>query len=715
MSFLFACLILSLPVTLPFALCAQSPDKNVHDAFMISRMAEKYHIQPRPLNHEMSAAIYSRILEVLDDHRIFFTEGDIRQLSVYRFTLDDEIRGQKSGFLQLLTGIYKQRLAQVDTMIDHITAKPFDFYKRERLTVPEDTSYPADPAAMHTKIYKLMKWSLLRNIADYLTFRETSPGAKIPDSVEFHLRKKAGVSIRRSIKRVLQSPMGIENTIGIIYCQVLANCYDPHTDYFPPEEKTAFEALLGNKPLSYGLSLKEDDDGDPRIGRLEPGGPAFQSGGLNEGDKILSVSWDDKAPIDVANADLREMNGILATEGGSKLTLVVRKADGTVRPVSLYKARLASSDEEDKVKGFILKGSRVVGYIALPAFYKDWENGNGINGCANDVAKEIIKLKKENIEGLILDLRYNGGGSMEEAVELSGIFIDAGPVAQVKSRNTGGGSAEGQSSGNEARVITLKDVNRGTIYDGPLLLLVNGSSASASEMVAGTLQDYHRALIAGSPTYGKATAQIVLPMDTTIDLDNYKGQGEASSYLKVTISRLYRVNGTTAQMTGVQPDVLLPEPLQAFAQREADEKFALPPSIIEANKYYRPLPPLPVAAVQAAADKALAADSFFRKVLHPVSGAGKAAPADVDLYLDDHARESKKDVPDKNESRPGDIVRGNIREGGNTIFVVMNHAYEMQRLKADHELQEVNEERKTNLLYDPYVKVAYQLVAAMIK
>ena len=699
-TFLSACLIVMLPVILPFTLGAQSPEKNVHDAFMISRMVEKYHVQPRPLNDEMSAAIYSRILEVLDDHRIFFTEGDIRQLSVYRLTLADEIRGQKSGFLQLLTGIYKQRLVQIDTMIDHITAKPFDFYKRERLTVAEDTLYPADLTAMHTKIYKLMKWSLLRNIADYLTLRETSPGAKIPDSVELYLRKKAGVSIRRSIKRVLQSPMGIENTIGIIYCQVLANCYDPHTDYFPPEEKTAFEALLGNKPLSYGLSLKEDEDGNPRIGRLEPGGPAFQSGGLNEGDKILSVSWDDKSPIDVTNADLRELNGILATEGGSKLTLIVRKADGTVRPVSLYKARLASSDEEDKVKGFILKGPRVVGYIALPAFYKDWENGNGINGCANDVAKEIIKLKKENIDGLILDLRYNGGGSMEEAVELSGIFIDNGPVAQVKSR--------------EAKVVTLKDVNRGTIYDGPLLLLVNGSSASASEMVAGTLQDYNRALIAGSPTYGKATAQIVLPVDTTIDLDNYKGQGEASSYLKITVSRLYRINGTSAQMTGVKPDILLPEPLQAFAQREADEKFALPPSTIEANKYYKPLPPLPVAAVQAAASKAMETDSFFRKTQQQ-AGPAKAAPRDVSLYLDDYLRESKKDVPDKNESRPGDIVRGNVREGGNTTFVVMNHAYEVQRMKADHELQEVNEERKTNLLYDPYVKVAYQLVAAMIK
>jgi len=547
------------------------PEKTAQDAFIISRMVEKYHIQPRPLNDEMSAAIYSRVLEVLDDQRIFFTAGDIRKLSVFRYTLDDEILNRQTGFLQLLTGIYKQRLIQVDTMIDHVAAKPFNFYIREQLTITEDTAYPADLAAMHDKVYKLLKLSLLHHIADYASLTDKAPTKKMTDSLELVLRKKVGVSVKRSIKRVLQSPMGIENTIGIIYCQVLASCYDPHTDYFPPEEKAAFESQLGNKPLSYGLALKEDEDGNPRIGRLEPGGPAFQSGGLNEGDMVLSVQWDDQDPIDVTNVELREMNEILATEGGSKLTLRIRKADGTIRPVSLHKERLAHSEEEDKVKGFILKGSKAVGYIALPAFYMDWENSNGINGCANDVAKEIIKLKKENIDGLILDLRYNGGGSIQEAIELSGIFIDAGPVAQVKDRDAGGSSAQGAT-----KIVTLKDVNRGTVYDGPLLLLVNGSSASASEMVAGTLQDYNRALIAGSPTYGKATAQVVLPMDTTVDLDNYKGQAAASSYLKVTISKLYRINGTTAQISGVKPDILLPEPPAAFGQREADEKFALP-------------------------------------------------------------------------------------------------------------------------------------------
>jgi carboxyl-terminal processing protease len=566
--FLFAiCCILAYP------LFAQSLDQKTSDAFLVSRMVEKYHVQPRPLDKEMSAAIYAQMLEALDDQRLFFTADDIKRLSVYRLKLDEEILDRRSDYLKLLTGLYKQRLTQADSMLDLIAAKPFNFSLHETLTLAEDSSYPADSEAARTKFYKLLKFSVGTTLA-YDIVQNTNLSAKAKDSLEAMLRKKAVGSVRRTIKRILQSPMGMDNSIGAIYCQALAICYDPHTEYFPPDEKAEFESELGNKPLSFGLALIEDENGNPVIGHLAPGGPAFQSGNLHKGDKILSIRWDDKEAIDVSAASPEEIDRILAAEGGNKLTMNVRYPDGTAREVSLQRQKLAVSDDEDKVKGFILKGAQTVGYISLPAFYSDWEDNRGIKGCANDVATEIVKLKKENIGGLILDLRYNGGGSMQEAVELAGIFIDAGPVEQIKTR--------------DAKIITLKDVNRGTVWDGPLLLLVNGSSASASEMVAGTLQDYNRALIVGSPTYGKATAQVVLPMDTSIDLNTYNGNGHASSYLKVTISKLYRITGNTAQLNGVKPDILLPDPPDAVTQREADEKFALAASPIDANKYFRP-------------------------------------------------------------------------------------------------------------------------------
>jgi carboxyl-terminal processing protease len=685
-------LLLAVCCILAYSLAAQSLDQKTSDAFLISRMVEKFHVQPRPLDKEMSAAIFSRMLEALDGQRLFFTADDMKKLSVYRWTLDDEILNKRSGFLMLLSGLYKQRLIQADSMVDVISAKPFSFSTRETLTVAEDSSYPADRQAMYSKLYKLLKYSVGNSIARDIV-KNSGPGASGGLSLEALLQKKAVARVRRSIKRILQSPMGMENAVGTIYCQALAVCYDPHTAYFPPDEKAAFESELGNKPLSFGLALAEDENGNPEIGYLQPGGPAFQSGNLHKGDKILSIRWDDKEAIDVSGASLEEIVRILTAEGGDKLALTVKKADGTTRQVSLQKQKLAASDEEDKVKGFILRGAQTVGYISLPAFYSDWEDSRGINGCANDVAREIIKLKKENIVGLILDLRYNGGGSMQEAVELAGIFIDAGPVAQIKTR--------------DAKVTTLKDVTRGTVYDGPLLLLVNGSSASASEMVAGTLQDYNRALIVGSPTYGKATAQVVLPMDTALDLNTYNGKAQASSYIKVTISKLYRVTGNTAQLSGVRPDIDLPDPPEARAQREGDEKFALRALPITANKYYTPLAALPVAAEQVVALKALDSSSFFMEVKrHPLPA--KKQVRDLSLYLDDIVAERKKEVAEEGGAGDEDGTEA-------PAFSIANPAYENQRLQADPEWKEMNEERKKDVLYDPYIRVAYQLIAPMIK
>jgi carboxyl-terminal processing protease len=669
-------LIIAVGMALASTLTAQTIDQKTTDAWLISRMAEKYHVSPRPLDKEMSAAIFSRMLDGLDGQRLIFMADDIRQLSTYRLTLDEEILNHRTVFLTLVAGLYKQRLTQTDSLIDGITAKPFDFTLHETLAVAEDSSWAINRQALRSKMAKLLKYSVGFTIAyDLLNNPHLTPKSK--DSLEIVLRKKAATRLHRSIRRILQSPQGIEGIVGNIYCQSLASCYDPHTAYFPPDEKAAFESMLGNKPLSFGLTLIEDENGNPAIGKLQAGGSAFQNGNLHEGDKILTIRWDNKESIDVSGASLEETDRIMATEGGTRLTLTVRKPDGTTRDVSLEKQLIRVDNDDDKVKGVVLNGASTVGYISLPAFYSDWEDSRGINGCANDVAKEILRLKRSNITGLILDLRYNGGGSMQEAVELAGIFIDAGPVAQIKTR--------------EAKVITLKDVNRGTVFDGPLILLVNGSSASASEMVAGTLQDYHRALIVGSPTYGKATAQVVLPMDTTVDLATYNGQAQASSYLKVTISKLYRITGNTAQRIGVQPDILLPEPPDALTEREADEKFALSANPIDANKYYKPLSPLPVAAAQAVARKAMESSKFFTEARRPPLPQ-KHPNKDISLNLDDIIAEQKKTMTEDAAASTADPVKSKLP------FTIGSL---------------ISEDRKKEMQEDPYLAIAYQLIAPL--
>ncbi|MBI1783204.1 MAG: PDZ domain-containing protein [Sphingobacteriales bacterium] len=697
-------MIKKLPLLFIILLCfqllrAQYPAQAVNDAFMITRMAEKFHVQPKPLDDKMSSEIFEQVLNTIDADKLFLTKEDLTKLLPYQYQLDDIIKNRKPDFLNILTVILKQRLQTADTMIDNICKAPFNFSIAEKFTVAEDTSYPATISDMRKKLYKRIKKDVLELITDNdeLLTLAAAQQKKYIDSTEIIARKQTAKTYKRFIKRILQSAGGIEKSIGNTYCESIATCYDPHTSYFTADNKENFESQLGNNPWLFGFSLDEDEDGDAEIKNLVPGSPAYQSGLLNKGDKLVAIQWEGKEPIDVSGADAREISNILDQSNHDKATLTIKKQDGTTREVPLMKKKMeVSEEEENRVKSFVLKGKKNIGYISLPAFYSDWEDEeNNINGCANDVAKEIVKLKKENIEGLILDLRYNGGGSMREATELAGIFIDAGPVQLIKEK--------------DGKVFTLKDVSRGTIYDGPLAVMVNGYSASASEMLAGVLQDYNRALIVGTPTYGKATAQIVLPMDTTISLD-HKIDKQTASYLKTTTSTIYRVNGTTAQAKGVIPQIILPDISQASIQKEANEKNALHPPAIEANKYYRPLPPLLLTATEDFAKKEIASSSYYKQIEeYNKLLKNEEKPVDVSLKLSDALQLLKEEGTED----PKDFVKKEIDTA--KIYSVENNSLETQRLKSDEGLKELNEEWKQRIRFEPYIKTTYQLLLLMIK
>lgn len=687
---------LSFPATILLTFCkAQTLEKAAKDAQLISRMAEKYHVQPKPLDASLSTTMYDQLLEYLDPQRFLFTTADLAKLSVYRTTLHQQVATSQTSFLQLLIGIYTERIRLANAYADTICAKPFNFQLKEKYTAAEDTSYPANQQAMRLKIYKLLKLMVLTKMIDAAGDSLVMPSQKKIDSLEPGFRKKANHTLKRFAERMLQSPRGINYVVGNIYCQALATSYDPHTAYFPPDIKTAFESQLGNNTLEYGLSVEEDESGNPEIGRLKPGSPAFKSGQINEGDKIQSIQWEGKNPIDVSDAPAKEIERLLGASGGKQVTLTFKKADGTTRQVVLQKEKMENDDEDSKVKSYVLKGDRTVGFISLPDFYNDWENASGVNGCANDIAKEILKLKKENIQGLVLDLRYNGGGSMQEAVELAGIFIDAGPVAQIVTRNQ--------------KSFTLKDVNRGTIFDGPLVVLVNGSSASASEMVAGTLQDYHRATIIGSPTYGKATAQVVLPMDTTINLDNYKGDKEAESYIKLTISKLYRVSGNTAQVKGVLPDIQLPDPGDANGERESGEKTALQVQPIPANKYYQPLPALPIESENQIAQKEVSNSDYFKLVRKYTELVKTSAHKDVSLELKDAFAKTEE------EKQLNEISSANKTAKEKSPYTVTHHAFDLKRIESDADLKEIDEEARKLLESDPALRIAWSVLTGTTK
>lgn len=514
-------------------------------AYTIYRMAEKFHVEPRPMDDRFSKDLLTQLLKMADEKKLFFTQEDIRRFNAWALTLDDEIKAKKTDFINLFSTVYQQRMKRTDSIITQVcNGKPLTAVSK----LPGDSNYAADLAAVRAKLMRVLS---------------RGDNCRV---------------LRRQVNRVLLNPSGVATVAANLYCKAIALCYDPHTEYLPKTEKENLESELGQQPFRFGFRMKEEKE-EVVIDNLEPGSPAFKSGLLNKGDKIVSVQWEGKQPVDVSAAGIEELSSVLDMSNHDKLMMQVQKKDGTMVKVPLQKEKSESDDDDNKVKSFVLKGSSTIGYLYLPAFYEDWTaDGNGLKGCANDVAREIIKLKKENIQGLILDLRFNGGGSVQEAAELTGIFIDAGPVALFKTK--------------AAKPFIINDVNRGTVWDGPLVVMVNRLSASASEMVAGALQDYNRAVIVGSTTYGKATGQIILPMDTAVELESKKDI-TTDNYIKITTSKLYRVNGTTAQAAGVTPSVLLPDLFATVVEREADEPFALSSSRIDANKYYRPYPVIP--------------------------------------------------------------------------------------------------------------------------
>lgn len=317
--------------------------------------------------------------------------------------------------------------------------------------------------------------------------------------------------------------------------------------FFTQDEKFSFETSVAVDQKSYGIQVAKNKDNEFYIAYIVPGSPAFKNTHIEIDDRIISIkTQDDTVPMTCKSS--REINAFLSSPQHSSIQLEIRKHNAITKTVLLKKSLLAV--EDNAVRAYILGDKNKAGYIRIPSFYTDLESPYGL-GLANDVAKEIYKLKKEKVNGLILDLRNNGGGSMKEAIDLVGMFINRGPVTIVNQRNKD--------------LITSKDFNRGAAYTDPLIILVNGNSASASELFASTMQDYQRGLIVGSRTYGKSTMQRIEPLSTQENL----------GFVKITSGGFYRVNGLTHQGAGVQPDITLPFLSDGIMFYESDQEFHL--------------------------------------------------------------------------------------------------------------------------------------------
>ncbi len=541
------------------------------------------HYEPPTLDDAFSEKVFRLYLDRLDGARRFFTQEDLNLFEAHRNQLDDELQSADLSFFD----ITEERLALAMTRSQKIyreqLAQPFDFTVQENLELDgEKKPFPVDEAGLREAWRKALKWETMTRLNDKLEQQRKAVEGEDKDASEAEPLSAAdedaleeeeeafeedpdelvGKSFAEleadARKAVLKSfdewyeRMGKLKRVDRLsdYLNTVTSVYDPHTGYFAPVEKENFDIAMAGKLEGIGARLQTDGE-YTKVTDIVVGGPAWKGKELQEKDVITKVKQENEEAVNIAGMNLNEVVSMIRGPKGTLVELTVRRLDGSIQEVVIERDVVVL--EEGFAKSLILnteEGS-TVGYIRLPRFYADFEDDEG-RSCARDVRTELEKLKTQNVSGVILDLRNNGGGSLRDVVDMTGLFIEEGPVVQVKSR---GRAPE-----------VLEDEDRKVQYDGPLVIMVNEFSASASEILAAALQDYGRAVIVGNTTFGKGTVQRFIDLDVALrGASNVKPLGN----LKVTTQKFYRVNGGSTQLEGVTPDIKLPD---SYAYLETGER-----------------------------------------------------------------------------------------------------------------------------------------------
>ncbi|MEY3687565.1 MAG: hypothetical protein RIR84_406, partial [Bacteroidota bacterium] len=410
----------------------------------------------------------------------------------------------------------------------------------------------------------LERYSDLLDARDQLKKGDTS--YKSDAVLEKEAREKVRLLISRNFDRMISKTK--ENERFDLLVNTVTEFMDPHTTFFPPLEKRSFDEQMSGRFFGIGASLRNDETGSIKIATIVAGLPAWKSQQIAVGDQVLKVAQGSETPVDLAGYESADAVKLIRGKKGTEVRLTIKKADGTIKVVSMIREEV-ELDETYAKSAVIQEGGKKIGYIFLPEFYADWERPNGAR-CSQDVAKEILKLKEQQVDGLIMDLRNNGGGSLYDVVQMVGFFIPEGPIVQVKDR-------EGNPS-------ILRDRDRSVLYDGPLAVMVNEFSASASEIFAAAIQDYGRGIVIGSSsTYGKGTVQRNIGLDQANGMFS-KDMGEIGT-LKLTLQKFYRINGGSTQLKGVTPHIILPDQYENLKYREKDNPDALPWDEIQKASY----------------------------------------------------------------------------------------------------------------------------------
>ena len=527
---------------------------------IISYVIERGHFDPKNIDNEFSENMFKEFIENMDGQHRFFLSSDIGNFKKYKYDLDDQIINSKTTFFDLVYNKLIQRQEIVKNFYEEILNKPFSFNEDEIISL--DYKNAPYPTTLNDLKFLWRKRLKLSTLSIYVDKKEDQINQKKIDSShaildDYILEKQSREITLSNMKNFFDSVDELNrNDYFNIYINSLVKQFDPHSFYFSPNEKETFDTSISGKFEGIGARLGKKNQ---QITILEviSGGPVWKGNLLEPGDVILKVSDSSGDPVEVTGMRLDDVVKLIKGPKGTNVILNVKRVDGTVNDVNIVRDIVEL--EESYAKASIIKKNEInYGLINLPKFYVDFKSYNERN-AANDVKKLIIQLKKEKINGLVLDLRDNGGGSLQTVVDITGYFIKTGPVVQVKS--TGG------------KKQVLRDRDPSIIWNGPLVVLVNELSASASEILAAALQDYNRAIVIGSKqTFGKGTVQNVVDLNKIIAGNSYGNLGA----LKLTTDKFYRINGGSTQLEGVKSDIIFPNRYSFIEIGEKDQENPLP-------------------------------------------------------------------------------------------------------------------------------------------
>ncbi len=520
------------------------PNKDKLLVELVSVVLDRLHYDPKIIDDDFSKSVYDDYIKAIDPQKRFLLKSDIENFDQYKLLIDDQIKSSSIDFFNLTYETLMLRVDEVESFYIDILDNPFDFNIDEDLNTDfEQLDYAV---GLNDKISiwrKRLKLSTLDGFATKKIVQEEKGSIddsenKLKSDVELEIESRN--AILENLKDFFNFNDDLERKDWFsIYLNSIVNQFDPHTVYLAPQAKDVFDQNISGRFQGIGARLLKKNQ-QVEIAEIIIGGPVWRDKLLNVGDLILGVSQNpDEEPVDISIMKLSDAVDLIKGEKGTKVYLMVKRVDGGIEQVEITRD-IVELEETYAKSSLIYQESKKFGFITLPSFYIDF-NDYGQRNAASDIKKEILKLKNENVNGIIMDLRGNGGGSLKTAVDITGFFINEGPVVQVKSI---GGRKE-----------VLKDTDPSVIWDGPLVILVNEFSASASEILAAALQDYNRAIIIGSKqTYGKGTVQNVLSLNQFISGNTYGELG----FIKLTTDKFYRISGGSTQLEGVKSDIVLP-------------------------------------------------------------------------------------------------------------------------------------------------------------